>query len=176
MTATPVRPPLENALGIPGARSVCLLDPDGPVVLWWAGEAPPSDDQAAAVVTMASAAAGLVMLDEPGDEFSDVILTSAEAFHVVRLVENGTRIAHLSLRRPTANLAMARREFRQLLGEQENVRPPRALHLPRRDRAEEHAVRVEAVPELPDLTALLSGPYSADESVLDRILVTLRSL
>lgn len=168
MTATPVRPPLENALGIPGARSVCLLDPDGPAVLWWAGDAPPSADQAAAVVTMASAAAGLVVLDGPGDEFADVILTSADTFHVVRLVEDGTRVVHLALHRSGANLAMARHEFRQLVGGNAPP-PPRRPELPRRAQAETPAV-------VPDLSALLSGPYSTDESVLDRILVTLRAL
>ena len=47
MTTTLDRPPLENALGIPGARSVSLLDPDGPAVLWWAGDAAPGTDDRA---------------------------------------------------------------------------------------------------------------------------------
>jgi hypothetical protein len=50
MTTTLDRPPLENALGIPGARSVSLLDPDGPAVLWWAGAAGPRTPQALSVV------------------------------------------------------------------------------------------------------------------------------
>lgn len=107
---------MEAALGIPGARSVSLLDPEGPTVLWWGGAAPPGEQQMGAVVTLAAAAAGLVMLDEPGDQLGDVLLTSADAFHVMRLVTDGPlRVAHLTLRRTDANLAMARREFGALI-------------------------------------------------------------
>src|SRR4051812_47992963 len=103
MTVPPDRPPLDGALGIPGAQAVALLDPDGPTVLWWAGDAPPDEQQAAAVVTLAAAAAGLVMLADRDDELGDVLLTSAEAFHVVRLVDQGApRVAHLTLRRAGA--------------------------------------------------------------------------
>ncbi|XVU26035.1 hypothetical protein ACQPZJ_02955 [Actinoplanes sp. CA-054009] len=110
-------PPLADALGIPGASAVSLLDPDGPRVLWWAGGGPPDEQQAATVVTLAAAAAGMVMLGETGDELGDVLLTSRDAFHVVRLVEDDTSplVAHLTLRRAGANLAMARREFGSLI-------------------------------------------------------------
>jgi hypothetical protein len=137
MTTALDRPPLENALGIPGARSVSLLDPDGPAVLWWAGDAPPGADQAAAVVAMAEAAAGLVLSSGSGDELSDIILTSNDTFHVVRLVEDDViRVAHLTLHRSGANLAMARREFRQLIEDYY-----RNIPLPRRDRADPPAVK-----------------------------------
>ena len=107
---------LQEALGIPGARAVSLLDPDGPTVLWWAGAGPPDEQEATAVVALAASAAGLVMLSEPGDELGDVLLTSGDAFHVVRLVEDESlRVAHLTLRRAGANLAMARQQFRTLL-------------------------------------------------------------
>ncbi|SNY61923.1 hypothetical protein [Paractinoplanes atraurantiacus] len=113
----PGAPGLSDALGIPGASAVSLLDPDGPRVLWWAGGGPPDEQQAATVVTLAAAAAGMVMLGETGDEFGDVLLTSSDAFHVVRLVEDDTSplVAHLTLRRAGANLAMARREFGSLI-------------------------------------------------------------
>ncbi|MCO8273541.1 hypothetical protein M1L60_23375 [Actinoplanes sp. TRM 88003] len=106
-------PPLTAALGIPGAHAVSLLDPDGPDVLWWAGETAPTEQEAAAAVTLAAAAAGLVLLKGNGaDELGDILLTSADAFHVVRLVgEEAPLVAHLTLRRADANLAMARREF-----------------------------------------------------------------
>jgi len=150
MTTTLDRPPLENALGIPGARSVSLLDPDGPAVLWWAGDAAPGTDEAVSVVSLARAAAGLVSLSELGD----VILTSTDEFHLVRIVGDGTaRVAHLTLRRSDANLAMARHEFRVLL--------------------EAAAV---STPPPPTAFTLLNQPYSADEDVLDRILATLRRL
>ncbi|MBU2667467.1 hypothetical protein KOI35_28540 [Actinoplanes bogorensis] len=110
-------PPLTEALGIPGAHAVSLIDPEGPRVLWWAGETVPTEQESAAAVTLAAAAAGLVLLDgNGGDELSDILLTSADAFHVLRLV--GTEaplVAHLTLRRTAANLAMARREFGTIL-------------------------------------------------------------
>jgi hypothetical protein len=179
MIMTLDRPPLEDALGMPGARAVALLGPDGPTVLWWAGASAPGEQQTATVVALASAAAGLVALSEPGDELGDIILTSADAFHVIRLVEDGTfRIAHLTLRRAAANLAMARREFRLLIEGYTN-RPRHAAVLPRRERGEP----MSGVPDedvavdLPaDWFALISEPYVTDERVLDRILVTLRSL
>jgi hypothetical protein len=124
-------PPLTAALGIPGAHAVSLLDPDGPRVLWWAGETAPTEQEAAAAVTLAAAAAGLVLFDGNGaDELSDILLTSADAFHVVRLVsEQEPLVAHLTLRRADANLAMARREFGSIIRSYapEVVRP-RALH------------------------------------------------
>ncbi|MCY1137606.1 hypothetical protein OWR29_06300 [Actinoplanes sp. Pm04-4] len=124
-------PPLTEALGIPGAHAVSLLDPDGPRVLWWAGETAPTEQEAAAAVTLAAASAGLVLLDGKGsDELGDILLTSADAFHVVRLVgEEAPLVAHLTLRRAGANLAMARREFGALIKSyaQEVVRPQPAL-------------------------------------------------
>jgi len=110
------RPPLEDALGIPGARAVSLLDPDGPAMLWWAGAGPPDERAAAALASLAAAAIGLVAVSEPGDELGDVLLTSSDAFHVVRVVPDGSyRVAHLALRRSGANLAMARHEFKTLI-------------------------------------------------------------
>jgi hypothetical protein len=106
VTVTLDRPPLPEALGIPGARSVSLLDADDATVLWSAGA---GEQKPAAVVALATAATALA---DPGDELGDVILTSTDAFHVIRLVGDGTRhVAHLTLSRATANLAMARREF-----------------------------------------------------------------
>lgn len=103
-------PSLPEALGIPGARSVSLSDPDGPAVLWWAGLDEAGTRQAAAVAALATAA---IALAGPVDELGDIILTSAEAFHVIRLVGDGTdHVAHLTLDRAAANLAMARRDFR----------------------------------------------------------------
>jgi hypothetical protein len=193
------RPPLEEALGIPGARAVSLLDPERSAVLWWAGAGPPDERQTTAVVTLAAAAAGLVMLAEPGDELGDVLLTSAEAFHVVRLMTDGPlRVAHLTLRRTEANLAMARREFRSLI--EAYARQPRhaaaqydhpirddvapepgpaagRAPLPRRDRVGPSLPAEATPPDLPpDLLDLLGQLYSADDGVLDRILATLHHL
>jgi hypothetical protein len=190
---TPDRPGLAEALGIPGAHAVSLLDPEGPTVLWWAGAAPPDEQQTAAVVTLAAAAAGMV-LSAPGDELGDVLLTSTEAFHVVRLVED-TRpcVAHLTLRRAGANLAMARREFRTLVesytrelpapalpsgpapallpGPAHSLSPGPAPSLPRRSQSEP-----SAAPTPPDWLDLLGIPYLDDDEVLDRVLVGLHHL
>ncbi|MBM2618220.1 hypothetical protein JIG36_21920 [Actinoplanes sp. LDG1-06] len=86
-------------------------------MLWWAGETAPTEQESAAAVTLAAAAAGLVLLDgNGGDELSDILLTSVDAFHVVRLVgSEAPLVAHLVLRRAGANLAMARREFGSIL-------------------------------------------------------------
>ena len=182
MTAALDRPPLSSALGIPGARAVSLLDPQGPTVLWWAGQTAPSEQQVATVVALTSAAAGLVLLTEPDDELGDIILTSSDTFHVIRLVEGETlRVAHLTLRRADANLAMARREFRELIDGREPAprRPPRPT-LPRRERADipqpppPEDIPVPTMP--PDWLALINEPYVADDGVLDRILDTLRNL
>ncbi|MBL7257279.1 hypothetical protein [Paractinoplanes lichenicola] len=204
-------PPLTEALGIPGAHAVSLLDPEGPRVLWWAGETAPTEQESAAAVTLAAAAAGLVLLDgNGGDELSDILLTSADAFHVVRVV--GTEaplVAHLTLRRAGANLAMARREFDSMLtayardlapasatppalGSSLNfdlippdlgggtvdlsdaIRVPDTPEglLPRRNRLDQH----ETEDEDSDMLSLLGRPYVTDDSVLDRVLVALRSL
>jgi hypothetical protein len=206
MTVTTLdRPSLPEALGIPGARSVSLLDPDGPSVLWWAGVDEPDEPRVAAVVTLASAA---TVLAGPVDEFGDAILTSADMFHVIRLVGDGTdHVAHLILSRAGANLAMARREFRMLVSgyagrPRHAAEPPPALSprppapappdhstpddlstpaLPRRDREPERNEPTDSAAEFPDVppdwfSSLIQAPFANDETVLDRILVTLRNL
>jgi hypothetical protein len=156
---------------------VALLDPDGPAVLWWAGEAAPDAEQAATVIALAEAAAGLVLLTGSGDELGDIILTSRDTFQVVRLVDDDTvRVAHLTLNRAAANLAMARRDFRTLI-EGYTRQPRHRAVLPRRSRADPPSVTEEAAVEMPpDLFALLREPYTTDDGALDRILVTLRRL
>jgi hypothetical protein len=182
MTVTLDRPSLPEALGIPGARSVSLLDPDGPTVLWWAGVEQPDEPRIAAVVTLASAATALA---GPVDEFGDAILTSADTFHVIRLVGDGTdHVVHLILNRAAANLAMARREFRMLVAgyagrPRHAAEPPPAL--PRRDRETERSEPPGTSAEFPDVppdwfSSLIQAPFTNDETVLDRILVTLRTL
>jgi hypothetical protein len=183
MTVTTLdRPSLPEALGIPGARSVSLLDPDGPSVLWWAGVDEPDEPRVAAVVTLASAATDLA---GPVDEFGDVILTSTDRFHVIRLVGDGTEhVAHLILSRAGANLAMARREFRALVAgyagrPRHAAEPPPAL--PRRGREPDRGQPPDTTAEVPDappdwFSSLVQAPFANDESVLDRILVSLRTL
>jgi hypothetical protein len=109
--------PLEHALGIPGADAVALIAAESRSLTWWAGSREPDDDEAAAVVLLARAAQGMVGLADPDDDLGDVLVTSGAAFHVLRMVrpESGEpQVAHLTLRRGGANLAMARHEFKVL--------------------------------------------------------------
>jgi hypothetical protein len=216
MTVTLERSPLADALEIPGARAVALLDAaDGATVLWWAGVSSPGEQEAALAVALAVAAAGLVVLTDPADELGDVLVTSAAAFHVLRLTGDGTQVAHLMLRRAGANLAMARQEFRALAEAHarqprhaaaaasapvspvtpapassapaspepaSSAVPPPGAALPRR-RPNGAPVAVNKPPSadeagatVPGWLTMLGQPYLTDESVLDRILVTLRHL
>ncbi|WP_306213929.1 hypothetical protein [Actinoplanes sp. RD1] len=110
---------LDDALRIPGAYAVALIAADGPALTWWGRT--PTEDQARAAAGVGRSAADLVRLgaadQSAEDALDDVLVTSANAFHVLRLLpdEGGAgRVAHLMLRRAGANLAMARHDFRTL--------------------------------------------------------------
>jgi hypothetical protein len=163
----PGRASIADALGIPGARAVSLLDPDGPEVLWWAGDGPPGERAVAAAVALAMASTDLV------NELGDVLVTSSTTFHVIRLVTTDPPfVAHLDLRRTGANLAMARHEFKALLeadwGAATDLPDP---PLPRR-----HLGELPAEEDTSDWLSLLGQPYRTDDGVLDQILVALRRL
>lgn len=207
MTVTLERSPLAAALRIPGARAVALLDiADGATVVWRAGALPLGEREAAAAVTLAVAAAGLVAFSDPEDELGDVLVASAAAFHVLRLVGEGAQVAHLTLRRAGANLAMARHEFkliteaygggpRPAIGAAPAPAPmpppegppplpgPPGSALPRR-RPNGAPIAASAPPPTageddeaaPGWLTMIGQPYLTDERVLDRILVTLRHL
>ncbi len=109
---------LDDALRIPGAYAVALIAADGPALTWWGRS--PTDEQARAAAGIGRSAADLVRLgsaDARADTLDDVLVTSANAFHVLRLLpgaDGAGRVAHLMLRRAGANLAMARHDFRRL--------------------------------------------------------------
>lgn len=109
---------LDDALRIPGAYAVALIAADGPALTWWGRS--PTDEQARAAAGIGRSAADLVRLgsaDTRPDTLDDVLVTSANAFHVLRLLpgaDGAGRVAHLMLRRAGANLAMARHDFRRL--------------------------------------------------------------
>ncbi|WP_305782352.1 hypothetical protein [Symbioplanes lichenis] len=110
---------LDDALRIPGAYAVALIAADGPALTWWGRT--PTDDQARAAAGVGRSAADLVRLgaadQSVDDTLDDVLITSASAFHVLRLLPGegeAGRVAHLMLRRAGANLAMARHDFRRL--------------------------------------------------------------
>jgi hypothetical protein len=195
------RSPLEHALGIPGADAVALIAAESRSLTWWAGSREPDDDEAAAVVVLARAAQGMVGLADPEDDLGDVLVTSGAAFHVLRMVQSESgepQVAHLTLRRGGANLAMARHEFKVLAEryvEEAGAPPPpvvvqRAVHrepviaetaspLPRRRPAN----GAPAAAGLDTDTAvsgnwftLFGQPFTADEAVLERVLGTLRHL
>ncbi|GAA2500181.1 hypothetical protein [Winogradskya humida] len=109
---------LDEALRIPGAYAVALITADEPALTWWGRS--PTDREAQAASQVGRAAADLVRLSTVNiltDTLDDVLVTSAQAFHVLRLIptpHGQDRVAHLMLRRAGANLAMARHDFRRL--------------------------------------------------------------
>ncbi|MDR7276225.1 hypothetical protein [Catenuloplanes atrovinosus] len=109
---------LAEALRIPGARRVALVAEGASAPTWTStpgGPEEPTDGTATVAVVMVQAARELLRLTAGGD-VDDLLLTSGEFFHVLRLVERpgrGAEVVHLTLRRSGANLAMARHEFRR---------------------------------------------------------------
>jgi hypothetical protein len=182
--------PLEMALEIGGARSVAVFSVRDAAASWWAGGHQPDGDDAVAAGALAGAAAALVGLADPDDEMGDILLTTTSAFHVLRVLDpevGGTQVAHLTLSRGAANLALARREFkvltdRYLAGPEPEpepvVEPVNGSALPKRQRRNglpAAAFRdADVVP--PGWLELVGQPYVNDESVLDRIIGTLRQL
>jgi hypothetical protein len=84
--------------------------------VWSAGRARVGADVAALGAAITEAAAEMVRLTSGsvGDgEMDDLLVTSPVNFHVLRVVDG--QVAHLVLDRGSANLAMARREFREMV-------------------------------------------------------------
>jgi hypothetical protein len=206
---------LDEALRIPGAYAVALIAADGPALTWWGHS--PTDQESQAAAGVGRAAADLVRLSTD-DALDDVLITSAQAFHVLRLVpgEGGAeQVAHLMLRRMGANLAMARHDFRRLtttyakaesapaqtepdsaatksdpaVTEPDSVEPEPQPQ-PQPQPQAENAVLPRRSPNqknLPPATAtanatpaawldLLGQPYLNDETVLERVLGSLKHL
>ncbi|MFG1603625.1 hypothetical protein [Actinoplanes sp. NPDC049265] len=178
--------PLEMALEIGGALSVAVFSIRDAAASWWAGGHEPDGDDAVAVGALAGAAATLVRLVDPDDEMGDILLTTTSAFHVLRVLDpevGGTQVAHLTLSRGAANLALARREFKDITDRYLAGPEPETVveiePLPKRQRgnglpAAAFAERDEFVP--PGWLELVGQPYVNDESALDRIIGTLKQL
>ena len=186
--------PLELALEIGGALSVAVFSVRDAAASWWAGGHEPDGDDAVAAGALAGAAATLVGLVDPDDELGDILLTTTSAFHVLRVLDpevGGTQVAHLTLSRGAANLALARREFKVLTDRylaapepetpvEKKAEPHRqnGSALPRRPRnglpAAAFQERDDLVP--PGWLELVGQPYVNDETVLDRIIGTLKQL
>ncbi|BCB81422.1 hypothetical protein ACFQ1L_00315 [Phytohabitans flavus] len=80
---------------------------------------PDRESIAEMAAAMAETAVELIRLTDPDTAMDDLLVTSRGWFHVLRVVEDtgaGGYVAHLLLDRREANLAMARREFRELIG------------------------------------------------------------
>ncbi|MDP9794813.1 hypothetical protein J2S43_003325 [Catenuloplanes nepalensis] len=109
---------LADALHIPGARRVTLVAEGASAPAWSStpgGPDEPIEGAATVAVVMVQAARELLRLTAGGD-VDDLLLTSGDYFHVLRLIERpgrGAEIVHLTLQRSAANLAMARHEFRR---------------------------------------------------------------
>lgn len=109
--------PLAQALRISGASLIMLTSIESRTTVWSAGRARVGADVAALGAAITEAAAEMVRLSAVGSlgdgEMDDLLVTSPANFHVLRVVDG--QVAHLVLDRGAANLAMARREFRQLV-------------------------------------------------------------
>jgi hypothetical protein len=109
--------PLAQALRISGASLIMLTSIETRTVVWSAGRARVGADVAALGAAITEAAAEMVRLSSaaPIDDgtMDDLLVTGPAHFHVLRVADG--QVAHLVLDRGVANLAMARREFRQIL-------------------------------------------------------------
>nr|MDT0660779.1 hypothetical protein [Micromonospora sp. DSM 115978] len=108
----------EQTLGIPGARALTVTAIENRTVVWSAQvTGNPVDDRAAPVAAaMIEAASELIRLTETDPALDDLLVVGPTTFHVLRVggpPADGW-VAHLMLDRDRANLAMARREFRDL--------------------------------------------------------------
>lgn len=174
----------EKALAIGGAVSVAVFmtGPGGDEPVWSAGTREAGAADAAAASVLAGAAATLVGLAEPGDGLGDILLTTTTSFHVLRMLgPQGvtTRVAMLTLNRGSANLALARTEFKTITEQAGDVPSSNGSSLPRRTVAD----RLIEAPDddaddivPPGWLAMVGQPYVTDESVLDRIIGSLRHL
>lgn len=104
--------PLAQALRISGASLIMLTSIESRTTVWSAGRGRVGAEVSALGAAITEAAAEMVRLTSAGVELDDLLVTSPANFHVLRVV--GGQVAHLVLDRGTANLAMARREFRLL--------------------------------------------------------------
>ncbi|WP_173158489.1 hypothetical protein [Phytohabitans suffuscus] len=79
---------------------------------------PEGESIAQMAAAMAETAVELVRLTDMETAMDDLLVTSQRWFHVLRVIEGegtGGCVAHLLLDRREANLAMARRDFRELI-------------------------------------------------------------
>jgi hypothetical protein len=107
--------PLAQALRISGASLIMLTSIESRTTVWSAGRTRVGADVAALGAAITEAAAEMVRLTSAGIEMDDLLVTSPANFHVLRVVDG--QVAHLVLDRGSANLAMARREFRQMVAQ-----------------------------------------------------------
>jgi hypothetical protein len=117
--------PLAQALRISGASLIMLTSIESRTTVWSAGLARVGAEVAALGAAITEAAAEMVRLTAAGSiggaEMDDLLVTGPAHFHVLRVVDG--QVAHLVLDRGSANLAMARREFRQLVEERSAPAP-----------------------------------------------------
>jgi hypothetical protein len=116
--------PLAQALRISGASLIMLTSIESRTTVWSAGRARAGADVAALGAAITEAAAEMVRLTGAGVEMDDLLVTSPANFHVLRVVDG--QVAHLVLDRGSANLAMARREFRQMVTQRSAPAAPRS--------------------------------------------------
>lgn len=187
---------------------IMLTSIESRTTVWSAGLARVGADVAALGAAITEAAAEMVRLTSAGSigsgEMDDLLVTSPANFHVLRVVDG--QVAHLVLDRGSANLAMARREFRQMVETRSATAPapapervalegevlpasnidlvPMDAELPRLPQRRADAAWADdptdykaTVPTLPDwLRAAAQGPFTDDSQTLDRVVGGLRRL
>ncbi|GAA4691853.1 hypothetical protein [Phytohabitans rumicis] len=174
----------KDALRITGARAVIVTAIETRTRLQMATvrDLPDGDSVTALAAGLAETAAELVRLTDSGSTMDDLVVTGPTWFHVLRTVRSqdaGGCVAHLMLDRRTANLAMARREFRHLLDPAARgparerasaTAKPAAGALPRRTPAAPGPAAVAAPHASPMwFTSLVGEPFEADRRTLRRV-------
>ncbi|GAA4437031.1 hypothetical protein GCM10023170_005850 [Phytohabitans houttuyneae] len=148
-----------DALRITGARAVIVtaIDTRKPLRSATIEALPDAESVAEMAAAMAETAVELVRLTGADTAMDDLLVTSRGWFHVLRVVEgddDGGCVAHLLLDRREANLAMARRDFRELVGGAVRV-PPEPVPEP----AAPEAVELTLAGGLPRRTPSTTGPW-----------------
>ncbi|MFC0526426.1 hypothetical protein [Phytohabitans kaempferiae] len=157
-----------DALRITGARAVTVtaIDTRKPVRSETLQPFPERESVAEMAAAMVETAAELVRLTDADMAMDDLLVTSHSWFHVLRVVAGGYAggyVAHLLLDRRVANLAMARREFRDLLGGAPAPGGPEPTGIPEflEEAPETPAPREDGV--LPRRTPSTTGPWDRHE-------------
>lgn len=110
---------LKDAMEISGAIGVALVDYESGMLLGAAGGGPTMDLEVAAAGNTEVVRAKMATMSQLGlrDTIEDILITLGDQYHLIRLVDEdkGSGLFfYLALNRTQANLAMARRQIRDI--------------------------------------------------------------